>query len=67
MLKDKQACEIETQIHMIKWKGLKKRESMWNKPNKQHKESRFNLHTHAHDMRAWDLFKNPNLETQKGK
>ena len=38
MLNDKQACEAEAQIHMIIWKGFKKGQSMWNKPNKQHKE-----------------------------
>ena len=27
----------------------------------------FNLCTHAYDMRAWDLFKNPNLETRNKK
>ena len=27
----------------------------------------FNLHVHAHNMCAWDLFKNPNPETQSKK
>ena len=52
---------------------------MWNKPNKQLKEFRLgfldkclhtqdlNLRTHAHNMHAWDLFKNPSPEAQNKK
>ena len=41
---------------------------MWNKQNK-HKEFGLgflgkHLHTHAHDMCAWELFYDPNPETE---